>query len=107
MSSASVKRSSPITSSLPLQIFLYYNGWMIFAYVCCTIATFVWKSERMPYPGFLLGWESAAFALLALIDICRVALGSKGNRTRSVGALVRRFVEHQRHLHASLGEDLP
>jgi len=66
---------------------MYYNGWMIFAYVVCSIATFVWKSEHLPYPGYLLGWETAAFSLLTLIDISRLMIGYKGNRTRSVAAL--------------------
>jgi len=112
------RRTVDVTSSLPFQILIHYNWWVIFAYVIVSIATFIYKGTlfengasclshdarhlyishmwllyytgtQFPYPTYLIGWEGSALALLMIIDIARLAIATKGNKSRNIPNMVR------------------
>ena len=82
-------------SSLPLQILFYFNGWWDLAFTIAMSVLFAWKGETLPYPDELrpmLGLEVAIVFMLAIIEYARIFLGTKGNKTESVGPLAMSFV---------------
>lgn len=80
----SMRRPGSVAASLPLQMLIYYNQYVIFMYAIIMIIGFIYKSDVLPYPSDLLGWECTAFVMFLIIDVCRLFIGSKGNRTRNV-----------------------
>ena len=82
-------------SSLPLQILFFFNGWYDVAFTIAMASLFAWKGSTLPYPDELrpmLGLEVAIVFLLAIIEYARIFLGTKGNKTESVGPLAMSFV---------------
>lgn len=74
-------------SSLPLQVFLYFNKWFDVIYVLVVALAYIYKGERLPYPEGVLGLEIFGFIMIALIEPCRLALASQGNKTETVTPL--------------------
>merc|ERR1719261_1002507 len=71
-------------SNLPLQIFLYFNGWYDAIYVLIMLVLFIWKGSSLPYPGELgglLALEVCLVVLLAILEWSRIFLASRGNKT--------------------------
>ena len=78
-------------SNLPLQIFLYFNGWYDAIYVAIMLALFVWKGTSLPYPGELGGifaLEVCLIFLFAVIEWSRIFLASRGNKTERATPLI-------------------
>lgn len=82
-----MRRPGSVAASLPLQMLLYYNQYIVAAYFIIMVIGFIYKADFLPYSSSLLGWECTAFAMFFLIDLTRLFLGSKGNRTRNVVTL--------------------
>eukprot|EP00741_Cyanophora_paradoxa_P014313 tig00020780_g13804.t1 len=77
-----------ILSSLPLQILIYFNIWYAFIYFWLNVAIFIYKGTWLPYPPNTLGWEIAFIIVYAVVESCRLFLGSKGNKTEQVPPMV-------------------
>ena len=80
--------ASRMLSSLPLQVLLYFNGWFVLLYVVLELLEYIYKGTRLPYPDAVLGLEIFGIAMIALIEPCRLVLGSRGNKTEAVVPLV-------------------
>ena len=80
-----------ILASLPLQILFYFNGWYDIVYTVMMLALFAWKGTVLPYSAELrplLGLEVVLVFVLAIIEYCRLFLGSRGNKTEQAGPLI-------------------
>jgi hypothetical protein len=75
------------SSSLPLQVLIYYHYYLIVAYTIISICTFIYKSAVLPYPSSLIGWEVCVMVFLIIVDVSRLSLGEGGNKTRQVWPL--------------------
>lgn len=73
---------SVITSSLWLQVFLYFHSYLLWVYYISATITFIFKDVKFPFPRSILGWECSALIFLFAIDVSRLVLASKGNKTR-------------------------
>jgi len=83
---------SPLFTSLPLQISLFVDVYYQFLYFLLAILTFLYKVVKYPYPRSILGWETAALSILAIVEISRLLVGNSGNLTRSVRSLLLFFL---------------
>jgi len=77
-----------LTSSLPLQIFLYFHYYFFFLYFIIEIFAYIYKKAILPYPTNIFGWEISALVFLSIVDMSRLALGSKGNKTQDITLMV-------------------
>ena len=80
-----------VLSSLPLQMLFFFNQWYDLLYRIIMLCLFGWKGNWLPYPGdmrALLGLEIAMVIVLAIVEYTRLFLGSRGNKTETVGPLV-------------------
>ena len=80
-----------VLSSLPLQMLFFFNGWYDPLYRIIMLCLFGWKGNWLPYPGdmrALLGLEIAMVIVLGIVEYTRLFLGSRGNKTETVGPLV-------------------
>ena len=71
-------------SNLPLQVFLFFNGWYDAVWVVVMLALYIWKGIELPYPGDLgglLALEICLVLILAVLECCRLFLASRGNKT--------------------------
>ena len=89
----SVSRASRGTmlSSLPLQVFLYFNGWYDVIFTLLMIVLYIWKGTTLPYPPELDGlfaMEVILIFILAAIEWARIFLSTAGNKTERVGPLL-------------------
>ena len=78
-------------SNLPLQVFVYFNGWYALLYTLIMLALYIWKGNTLPYPDpldGLLALEVCLVFLLAIIEYTRLLLASRGNKTERTGPLV-------------------
>eukprot|EP00277_Geminigera_cryophila_P011701 CAMPEP_0179440154 /NCGR_PEP_ID=MMETSP0799-20121207/23742_1 /TAXON_ID=46947 /ORGANISM="Geminigera cryophila, Strain CCMP2564" /LENGTH=142 /DNA_ID=CAMNT_0021223197 /DNA_START=178 /DNA_END=606 /DNA_ORIENTATION=+ len=68
-------------ASLPLQILIFFNGvWLAIFWAVC-LGVFIWKGIELPYPGGRLAGEVILLFAHALVESCRLLIGSKGNKT--------------------------
>eukprot|EP00698_Gefionella_okellyi_P022805 TRINITY_DN7614_c0_g1_i1.p1 TRINITY_DN7614_c0_g1~~TRINITY_DN7614_c0_g1_i1.p1 ORF type:complete len:141 (+),score=14.54 TRINITY_DN7614_c0_g1_i1:138-560(+) len=70
-----------IVSSLPLQICLFFNGWDDVIYFVMGAILFAYKAIMLPYPANVFGVEVGFFSVFCLVDIARLFIGDKGNKT--------------------------
>ena len=73
-----------ILSSLSLQILIYFNGWYAVAYFVLEALLFIYKDFHFYYPADILAWEISMLVMLALMEVVRLFLASKGNKTESM-----------------------
>jgi hypothetical protein len=70
-----------IISSLPLQVLMYFNAWYAFIFYILNYVLFIYKSLALPYPQNYLGGEVAGIVLMMLLEMTRLPLGYRGNKT--------------------------
>ncbi|NXP47286.1 TMM80 protein, partial [Heliornis fulica] len=68
-------------SSLPLQILFYVNGIYYTFYFLATLAMIVYKSQVFSYPDDFLAPDLTLLFIMAILEVLRLHLGSKGNLT--------------------------
>ncbi|PKU31913.1 transmembrane protein 80 [Limosa lapponica baueri] len=74
-------------SSLPLQILFYLNGIYYVFYFLATLAMIVYKSEVFSYPDDFLAPDLVLLFIMAILEVLRLYLGSKGNLTEEEAPL--------------------
>ncbi|NXO03839.1 TMM80 protein, partial [Rhinopomastus cyanomelas] len=79
--------SSPQLSSVPLQVLLYVNSIYYASYFAATLAMIVYKSQAFSYPDDFLAPDLTLLLLMALVEVLRLHLGSKGNLTEEEAPL--------------------
>lgn len=79
--------AQPMLSSLPLQVLLFFSGPYCALYVLLSLAEFVYKGSRLPYPQGVLGLEVFGVLMVGLIEPCRLLLASRGNKTEAAGPI--------------------
>ncbi|GAX77664.1 hypothetical protein CEUSTIGMA_g5107.t1 [Chlamydomonas eustigma] len=77
------KPKRKVLTSLTLQIFLYFGGWWDVFYYVLNILVFVYKGLTLPYPTRNFAMEFSFAWLWFIIDIPRIFLISKGNKTET------------------------
>ncbi|KAM6359961.1 transmembrane protein 80 isoform 1-T1 [Alca torda] len=80
-------RTSSVLSSVPLQILFYINGIYYIFYFLATLAMIVYKSEVFSYPDDFLAPDLALLFIMAILEVLRLYLGSKGNLTEEEAPL--------------------
>ncbi|XP_075357898.1 LOW QUALITY PROTEIN: transmembrane protein 80 [Mycteria americana] len=80
-------RTSSVLSSVPLQILFYVNGIYYIFYFLATLAMIVYKSQVFSYPDDFLGPDLALLFIMAVLEVLRLYLGSKGNLTEEEAPL--------------------
>mmetsp|Transcript_23018 Transcript_23018/g.46522 ORF Transcript_23018/g.46522 Transcript_23018/m.46522 type:complete len:145 (+) Transcript_23018:220-654(+) len=75
-------------ASLPLQILIFFNGCYDFLFFVATLAIFIWKGVELPYPRARYGPEIVLVFAYMLVEIMRLFLGSKGNKTEHAVTLI-------------------
>ncbi|KFP83856.1 Transmembrane protein 80, partial [Apaloderma vittatum] len=73
--------SSSQLSSLPLQILFHVSGIYYIFYFLATLAMIVYKSQAFSYPDEFLAPDLAVLLIMAVLEVLRLYLGSKGNLT--------------------------
>ncbi|NWX19183.1 TMM80 protein, partial [Aegotheles bennettii] len=79
--------SSCQLSSLPLQMLFYANGIYYIFYFSATLAMIVYKSQVFSYPDNFLAPDLIWLFIMALLEVLRLYLGSKGNLTEEEAPL--------------------
>merc|ERR1711988_543535 len=75
-------------SSLWLEIWLYFNRIFVYTYVVASVAIFFYKGIHLPYPtGTIIG-ELILLLVLCTVDLSRIFLASRGNKTERNSALI-------------------
>ncbi|NWW42910.1 TMM80 protein, partial [Pedionomus torquatus] len=74
-------------SSVLLQILLYINGIYYIFYFLATLTMIVYKSEVFSYPDNFLAPDLALLLIMAVLEVLRLYLGSKGNLTEEEAPL--------------------
>lgn len=77
-----------ILSSLPLQIFLYFNGHFTRLWLFLNLTIFCWKAHRLYYTTSAFWWEVTMVLLLSTMDFCRIRLATRGNKTEQFAPLI-------------------
>ncbi|XP_009949753.1 PREDICTED: transmembrane protein 80-like [Leptosomus discolor] len=80
-------RTSAVLSSVPLQILLYVNGIYYILYFLATLAMIVYKSQVFSYPDDFLAPDLALLFIMAILEVLRLHLGSRGNLTEEEAPL--------------------
>mmetsp|Transcript_3065 Transcript_3065/g.7673 ORF Transcript_3065/g.7673 Transcript_3065/m.7673 type:complete len:143 (-) Transcript_3065:115-543(-) len=70
-------------SSLPLQVLIFFNGCYVALWFLANIAIFIWKGVELPYPANRLGPEVFLIFAVVIVNVVRLFLGSKGNKTEN------------------------
>jgi len=74
---------------VPLQILLHFGSYYTALFVLVTIGVFVWKGYYLPYPSTSnFGVEVSMVCLLPVVEACRLFIGTKGNKTQTIGPLL-------------------
>jgi hypothetical protein len=81
-----MKRQSLTTSSLPLQVFVYYNFYYACFFFVLSVLLYIYKGGALPFPREVLTQEVVVMILFFVFELARLKLGSMGNKTQ-----VRRF----------------
>ncbi|XP_072720132.1 transmembrane protein 80 isoform X1 [Ciconia boyciana] len=69
------------------EILFYVNGIYYIFYFLATLAMIVYKSQVFSYPDDLLGPDLALLFIMAILEVLRLYLGSKGNLTEEEAPL--------------------
>lgn len=77
-----MRRQSLTSSSLPLQILVYFDGYFTAFWAALNVALLTYKGGDLPYPRQVLTAEIVGVALMVLIAWSRLTLGSYGNKTQ-------------------------
>eukprot|EP00163_Fabomonas_tropica_P034036 TRINITY_DN9280_c0_g1_i1.p1 TRINITY_DN9280_c0_g1~~TRINITY_DN9280_c0_g1_i1.p1 ORF type:complete len:108 (+),score=17.28 TRINITY_DN9280_c0_g1_i1:152-475(+) len=73
---------APILSSLPLQMLIFFNGYYDVIYILGTLFLLIYKRIQLPYPeGNTWDIEFAYMFPFMAIEVIRLYIGSKGNKT--------------------------
>eukprot|EP01031_Cornospumella_fuschlensis_P041495 gene41496-50637_t len=78
----------PISSSLTLQMLVYFSYHYTPFFFIVNICLFTFKAVRYYYPGRFLGWELTTIFLFLFIDEVRLLMLSKGNKTNNFAAFL-------------------
>ncbi|XP_068004375.1 transmembrane protein 80 isoform X2 [Melanerpes formicivorus] len=76
-----------VLSSLLLQILFYVNGVYYIFYFLATLTLIVYKSQVFSYPDDYLAPDLLVLFIMAILEVPRLYLGSKGNLTEEEAAL--------------------
>lgn len=71
----------PPKPSLPHQVLLYFNRWYTIIYFWVSLMLMQWKRKQFLYVNGAFGWETTMLVFVAIIDLARQELGSRGNKT--------------------------
>jgi len=80
-----------VLTSLTLQIFIFFGAWWDVFYYVLNILVFVYKGVQLPYPKRNFDMEFCFSWLWILIEVPRLFLESKGNKTESAGPIFFSF----------------
>ncbi|PNH04499.1 Transmembrane protein 216 [Tetrabaena socialis] len=81
-----------VLTSLGFQIFIYFGGWWDLAYYILNILVFVYKGLQLPYPTRNFALEFSFAFLWILIEVPRLFLASKGNKTERAMPIIFSFI---------------
>ncbi|CAM9844500.1 unnamed protein product [Laminaria digitata] len=76
-----------ILSSLPLEVFLYFNGWFSSCFFSLAICTYAYKARHYYYPSGALELEISLLFLYGVVEMMRLCLASKGNKAEQINPL--------------------
>jgi transmembrane protein 216 len=79
-------------SSLPLEILIYFNWHYAVLFFVLNILLYVYKAVVYYYPSQYLGWEMTAVFMYFAIEIVRLMIGSKGNKTSDTQSVITFWV---------------
>uniref|UniRef100_A0A672TPB1 Transmembrane protein 80 n=2 Tax=Strigops habroptila TaxID=2489341 RepID=A0A672TPB1_STRHB len=74
-------------SSVPLQLLFYVNGIYFIFYFLATLAMVLYKSQVFSYPDDFLTLDLTLLFIMAIVEVLRLYLGSRGNLTEEEGPL--------------------
>ncbi|KFO80523.1 Transmembrane protein 80, partial [Cuculus canorus] len=74
-------------SSVLLQMLFYVNGIYYIFYFLATLAMIIYKSQVFSYPDDFLAPDLASLLIMAVLEVLRLYLGSKGNLTEEEALL--------------------
>jgi transmembrane protein 216 len=77
-----------ILSSLPLQILLFFNMYYSTLFFCLNLFLHLYKSYHYHYPYAAFEWEMCMLFLMMFMEMCRLTLASRGNKTEQIPPLV-------------------
>ena len=81
--------SRSLVASVPFEILLHFGGYYNALLVLVTIGVFIYKGYYLPYPSSSsFGTEISLVCILPVIEACRLFVGSKGNKTQTIGPLL-------------------
>ncbi|XP_030339545.1 transmembrane protein 80 [Strigops habroptila] len=80
-------RSASVMSSVPLQLLFYVNGIYFIFYFLATLAMVLYKSQVFSYPDDFLTLDLTLLFIMAIVEVLRLYLGSRGNLTEEEGPL--------------------
>ncbi|XP_010180725.1 PREDICTED: transmembrane protein 80-like [Mesitornis unicolor] len=87
MSLVAQGRASYQLSSVPLQFLFYVNGIYYIFYFLVTLGMIVYKSQVFSYPDDFLAPDLTLLFVMAILEVPRLYLGSKGNLTEEEAPL--------------------
>ncbi|KXZ56115.1 hypothetical protein GPECTOR_2g998 [Gonium pectorale] len=73
-------------------IFIYFGGWWDVVYYILNILVFVYKGVQLPYPNRNFAMEFSFSWLWILIEVPRLFLASKGNKTERTVPVIFSFI---------------
>ncbi|XP_053925027.1 transmembrane protein 80 isoform X1 [Cuculus canorus] len=76
-----------VLSSVLLQMLFYVNGIYYIFYFLATLAMIIYKSQVFSYPDDFLAPDLASLLIMAVLEVLRLYLGSKGNLTEEEALL--------------------
>ena len=81
--------SRTLIASVPLEILLHFGAYYDALFVLVTIGVFIYKGYYLPYPSTSsFGTEISLVCILPVIEACWLFIGSKGNKTQTIGPLL-------------------
>ncbi|CEM28092.1 unnamed protein product [Vitrella brassicaformis CCMP3155] len=75
-------------SSLPLQIFIYFDGYWSALYFAIEVLLFTYKGVVLRYPPSTWPGEFTMVVLFAVFQKIRLYLGTAGNKTEQLGGIL-------------------
>merc|ERR1711924_138509 len=78
----------PTASSLILEAILYFNRVFMLLYLLVGYIVFIYKGLILPYPTVTIVGEMILLAVVCGIDVCRIFLASRGNKTEKLSPLI-------------------
>ncbi|XP_053925028.1 transmembrane protein 80 isoform X2 [Cuculus canorus] len=87
MAGARRGQTPSVLSSVLLQMLFYVNGIYYIFYFLATLAMIIYKSQVFSYPDDFLAPDLASLLIMAVLEVLRLYLGSKGNLTEEEALL--------------------